>query len=137
MLRYIPVLAAVLAMLCVQAPTLATASALPNIVIILADDLGYGDVRCYQPNSKLATPYMDRIAKEGVRFTDAHTPSSVCTPTRYGLLTGRYCWRTGLKRGVLRGYSAPLIEPGRMTIASLLKGHGYATGIVGKWLHQN
>jgi arylsulfatase A-like enzyme len=114
-------------------PTHVASAEHPNIVIILADDLGYGDVRCYQPESKIATPNMDRIAEEGVRFTDAHSPSSVCTPTRYALLTGRYCWRTRLKRGVLMGYSGPLIEPGRMTIPSLLKQHGYSTGVVGKW----
>jgi arylsulfatase A-like enzyme len=105
----------------------------PNIVFILADDMGYGDLRSYNPQSKIATPNMDRLAAEGLRFTDAHTPSSVCTPTRYGLLTGRYAWRTRLKRGVLDGYSPALIEPGRMTIASLLKEYGYNTGVVGKW----
>src|ERR1051325_6376540 len=73
----------------------------PNIVYILADDLGYGDVACFNPTSKIATPNLDRRAREGLRFTDAHPSSSVCTPTRYGILTGRYCWRTRLKRGVL------------------------------------
>jgi arylsulfatase A-like enzyme len=101
-------------------------------VVILADDLGYGDTSCY--GAKLVqTPNIDRLAKEGRRFTDAHSPSSVCSPTRYGLLTGRYCWRTPLKRQVL-GVSAPLhIEPTRVTLASLLKKHGYATAAVGKW----
>jgi len=70
----------------------------PNIVFIMADDMGYGDVGCYNPESKIPTPNMDRLAKEGMRFTDAHSPSAVCTPTRYGILTGRYCWRTRLKR---------------------------------------
>lgn len=106
---------------------------LPNIVFILADDLGFGDPRCYNPASKIPTPNMDRLATQGIRLTDAHTPSAVCTPTRYGILTGRYCWRTSLKRDVLNGCSPMLIEPGRMTVASLLKQHGYATGAIGKW----
>lgn len=105
----------------------------PNIVFILADDMGYGDLRSYNAQSKIPTPNMDRLATKGMRFTDAHTPSSVCTPTRYGLLTGRYAWRTKLKSGVLWGYDPLLIEPGRMTIASLLKRHGYATAVIGKW----
>jgi arylsulfatase A len=108
-------------------------AASPNIIVILADDLGYGDVSCYNPRSKIQTPHIDRLAAEGVRFTDAHTPSSVCTPTRYGLLTGRYCWRTRLKSGVLDGFSPPLIEPSRLTVASFLKQHGYTTACVGKW----
>ncbi|HEY7308890.1 MAG TPA: arylsulfatase [Gemmataceae bacterium] len=105
----------------------------PNIVFILADDLGYGDLRCYNKDSKIATPNLDRLAAQGMRFTDAHTPSSVCTPTRYGILTGRYCWRTTLKSGVLNGYSPALIEPKRPTLASLLKQHGYVTAGIGKW----
>lgn len=105
----------------------------PNIVYILADDMGYGDVSCLNENSKLHTPNIDRIAREGVKFTDAHSGSAVCTPTRYGILTGRYCWRSNLKSGVLYGYSKRLIEPGRMTVASFLKQNGYHTGGVGKW----
>jgi arylsulfatase A len=105
----------------------------PNIVFILADDMGYGDVGCYNPNSKIPTPNMDRLAEEGVRFTDAHSPSAVCTPTRYGILTGRYCWRTWLKDGVVGGYTNPLIEPSRMTVGSLLRKHGYTTAFIGKW----
>lgn len=105
----------------------------PNILIILADDMGYGDPGCYNKDSKIPTPHMDRLAAQGMRLTDVHTPSSVCTPTRYGILTGRYCWRTKLDRGVLNGYSPALIEPGRMTIASLLKKQGYTTACVGKW----
>ena len=104
-----------------------------NIAFILADDMGYGDVRALNPNSKIPTPNLDRLAAEGMAFTDAHTPSAVCTPTRYGLLTGRYCWRTRLKKGVLNGYGEPLIEPGRPTVASFLKEAGYHTGMVGKW----
>jgi arylsulfatase A len=103
----------------------------PNIVVILADDLGYADVSCY--GGRIHTPHIDRLAAEGMRFTDAHSTSSVCTPTRYGLLTGRYNWRTKLQNGVLGGLSPRLIEPGRMTIASLLKEQGYHTGCVGKW----
>ncbi|RPJ27356.1 MAG: twin-arginine translocation signal domain-containing protein, partial [Planctomycetaceae bacterium] len=105
----------------------------PNIVLILADDLGYGDPTCYNQESKIPTPQIDRLAGQGIRFTDAHSPSAVCTPTRYGLMTGRYCWRSSLKQGVLNGYSEPLIETDRLTIASLLKRHGYNTGCVGKW----
>ena len=105
----------------------------PNIVFVLADDLGWGDPGCYNPDSKIPTPAMDRLASQGMRFVDAHTPSSVCTPTRYGVLTGRYAWRSRLKSGVLLGYSRALIEPGRMTVASLLKKHGYKTAGIGKW----
>ncbi|HUW18855.1 MAG TPA: sulfatase-like hydrolase/transferase [Sedimentisphaerales bacterium] len=106
---------------------------LPNIVFIMADDLGYGDVTCLNSDSKIPTPNLDRLASEGMRFTDAHSGSAVCTPTRYGVLTGRYCWRTRLKQGVLWGYSEPLVEPERMTVASLLRRHGYRTACVGKW----
>ena len=105
----------------------------PNIIFIMADDMGYGDLGCYNKKSKIPTPNMDRLAKEGIRFTDAHSPSAVCTPTRYGVLTGRYCWRSRLKRGVLGGYSPCLIDTKRMTVASLLKQHGYATACIGKW----
>jgi len=105
----------------------------PNLVIILADDLGYGDVSCYNLESKIPTPNVDRLAAEGMRFLDAHTPSAVCTPTRYGLLTGRYCWRTRLKHRVLDGFDPPLIEADRMTVPRLLRDHGYDTACVGKW----
>jgi arylsulfatase A len=105
----------------------------PNIVIILADDLGYGDIGAFNPKSRIPTPHVDRLAREGVRYIDAHTNSSVCTPTRYGLLTGRYAWRTNLKRGVLWGEGDPLIEPGRLTLASMLKAQGYTTAAIGKW----
>lgn len=102
-------------------------------MVILADDLGWGDLRCYNPASKVPTPHLDRLASQGMRFTDAHSPSAVCTPTRYGLLTGRYAWRTRLKSGVLWGYSPPLIEPDRPTIAGVLQSAGYRTACVGKW----
>ena len=105
----------------------------PNIVFILADDMGYGDLGCYNPDSKIPTPNMDSLASQGMRFTDAHSPSAVCSPTRYGVLTGRYAWRSPLKNGVLWGYSTSLIEEGRTTVASMLKQHGYTTGCVGKW----
>ncbi len=105
----------------------------PNLVIILADDLGYGDPRCYRAESKIPTPNIDRLAEQGMRFTDAHTPTAVCSPTRYALLTGRYAWRTRLKRGVLGPYSRPLIEPKRLTLASMLQQHGYTTACIGKW----
>ncbi len=108
-------------------------TAFPNIVYILADDLGYGDVRCFNPESKIATPAIDRLASEGMRFTDAHSGSAVCTPTRYGILTGRYSWRSTLKSGVLNGYSTPLIPSSRLTVASLLKSRGYSTACIGKW----
>ena len=126
-----PFLAGLLLGLAAAFPALAADR--PNVVVILCDDLGYGDVKANNPAGRIVTPHMDRIAREGVRFTDAHTPSSVCTPTRYGLLTGRYNWRTRLQRGVLGGLSPRLIEPGRETIASLLKKQGYHTAAVGKW----
>lgn len=105
----------------------------PNIVVIMADDMGYGDAGCYNSKSRIPTPQIDRLASQGARFTDAHSPSAVCTPTRYGLLTGRYAWRTWLQRGVIGGYTPPLIEPDRPTLASVLKSRGYRTGCFGKW----
>ncbi|MDF1816730.1 MAG: sulfatase-like hydrolase/transferase, partial [Verrucomicrobiales bacterium] len=105
----------------------------PNIVIILADDMGWGDPQCYQADSKIPTPHLDALAASGIRFTDAHTPSSVCTPTRYTLLTGRYCWRTSLTKGVLDGFGPPLIGSDESTLATMLKDVGYATACVGKW----
>jgi arylsulfatase A-like enzyme len=110
-----------------------TRSRLPNIIYILADDLGYGDLTCLNRESKIPTPNIDRVAAEGVHFTDAHSPSAVCTPTRYGILTGRYCWRTSLKKGVLNGYSPCLIETSRLTVPALLRNHGYRTACIGKW----
>ena len=95
--------------------------------------MGYGDVGCYNPGSKIPTPNMDRLAAEGIRFTDAHSPSAVCTPTRYGVLTGRDCWRSRLETQVLYGYEPPLIEPDRPTLPSLLKSAGYRTACIGKW----
>ena len=118
---------------------IATAAALaaekPNIVYILADDLGYGDVQALNPaRGKIKTPHLDRLASQGMTFTDAHSGSSVCTPTRYGLLTGRYAWRTRLQRGVLDGSDdPPLIAADRLTVPALLRQHGYTTAAIGKW----
>ena len=105
----------------------------PNIVVILSDDVGWGDISANQPSNKFKTPAVDQMAKEGMRFTNAHAPHAVCTPTRYSLLTGRYCWRTFLREGVMVGYGKPLIPPTRLTLASLLKQEGYTTGAFGKW----
>ena len=104
----------------------------PNIIFIMADDMGYGDLGCYGAE-KIPTPNMDSIAENGVKFTDAHSSSAVCTPSRYSVMAGRYCWRTWLKRWVLGGFGAPLIEPGRETVASMLKKNDYTTFAVGKW----
>lgn len=106
----------------------------PNIVFILADDLGYGDVQCLNPErGKIATPALDRLAEQGMTFTDAHSSSSVCTPTRYSILTGRYNWRTHLQKSVLYGFDKPLIASDRLTVAGFLKQHGYTTAAIGKW----
>ena len=105
----------------------------PNIVFILADDMGYGDVQALNPNSKIPTPNLNELSAGGMTFTDAHSPSAVCTPTRYTVLTGRYCWRSRLKAGVQNGYGTPLIERDRPTVASHLKAAGYHTAVVGKW----
>ncbi|MBS3765712.1 sulfatase-like hydrolase/transferase, partial [Candidatus Bipolaricaulota bacterium] len=104
----------------------------PNVVFLMADDMGYGDLGCYNEESKIPTPNMDQLAEEGVRFTDAHASSAVCTPSRYSILTGRYCWRTDLD-GVVFDYEDPLIDEDRTTVASLLKNEGYATAAIGKW----
>ena len=110
-----------------------TAAERPNIIVILADDQGFGDLGANNPQSKIATPNLDALAKGGLRFTDGHTSSGVCTPTRYSLLTGRYHWRTKLQSGVLGGFSPPLIAKDRLTVAGMLKQQGYATGCFGKW----
>ncbi len=111
----------------------AAAAKKPNIIYIMADDQGFGDVSALNSESKIPTPNIDRIAKAGMIFSDGHSSSSVCTPTRYSVLTGRYHWRTHLQRGVLGGFSKPLISPGRLTVASLLQQRGYATACIGKW----
>ena len=106
---------------------------LPNILFILADDLGYGDVSCYNSESKVPTPNIDRLAREGMRFTDAHSPSTVCTPSRYSILTGRMAFRTGFA-GVFTGAGGPcLIESSRLTLPSMLQSKGYTTALFGKW----
>jgi arylsulfatase A-like enzyme len=106
---------------------------LPNILFILADDLGYGDVACYNPESKIPTPNLDKLAIEGMRFTDAHSPSTVCTPTRYSILTGRMAFRTGMK-SVFSGAGGPcLIEKERLTLPQMLRNKGYRTACIGKW----
>src|SRR3954453_16301031 len=109
----------------------AAESSKPNIVLIYADDVGYGDVSCYGAK-RVRTPNIDRLAGQGIRFTNAHSPSATCTPSRYALMTGAYAWR---KPGtaILPGDAALIIEPGRATIPSVLKGAGYRTGVVGKW----
>lgn len=109
------------------------AERLPNIVFLMADDMGYGDLGSFNEGSRIETPHMDALAAGGMRFTDAHSGSAVCTPTRYGVLTGRYAWRSRLKKGVLSGYSRALIEPDRLTVASLLRERGYHTAAIGKW----
>ncbi len=105
----------------------------PNIIVIYSDDQGFGDASCYNPDAKFQTPNLDRLAKEGIRFTNAHSADTVCTPSRYGLLTGRYCWRTVKKTGVMGAEGECLIKDGRLTLASMLKGKGYHTAMVGKW----
>lgn len=106
----------------------------PNIVYILCDDLGYGDVHALNPaRGKIPTPNMDRLCAQGMTFTDAHSGSAVCTPSRYGILTGRYAWRTRLQKGVLNGTSPPLIAKDRLTVGEFLKRHGYSTAAIGKW----
>ena len=113
--------------------TAAAVNQQPNIIVILADDLGYGDLQCFNPDSRISTPHLNKLAGEGLLFTDAHSGSAVCTPTRYGLITGRYAFRSPLKKGVLGGYSPSLIEKDRFTIARLLKQAGYSTAVIGKW----
>lgn len=105
----------------------------PNIIYILADDLGYGDLRGYNPDSKIPTSNLDRLATTGLRFTDAHAASALCTPSRYNGLTGRYGWRSRLKQGIVWEYDGALIEPERQTVAHLLQQQGYATACFGKW----
>ena len=118
----------------VDAATPSDPASKPNIVFVLCDDLGYGDVHCLNPErGKILTPAVDRLAKEGMIFTDAHSGSSVCTPTRYGLLTGRYSWRTRIQNGVVQGHAPCLIAEDRPTVASLLKEQGYHSAIFGKW----
>ncbi|MGA2498469.1 MAG: sulfatase-like hydrolase/transferase, partial [Tepidisphaeraceae bacterium] len=106
----------------------------PNIVLILADDLGYGDVNCYNDRAKAPTPNLDRLAREGMRFTDAHSPAAVCTPARYSLMTGQMAFRVPRGGTVFTGVGGPsLIAPGRLTLPAMLRANGYTTACVGKW----
>jgi len=106
----------------------------PNIIFILADDMGYGDVKCLNPDSKIPTPNLDKMAKKGITFTDAHSSSSLCSPTRYGIMTGRYSWRSSRPQGgALSPYAQPLIESDRLTLSQYLKNNGYHTACFGKW----
>lgn len=105
----------------------------PNVIYILADDMGYGDISALNENCPFQTPNFDAIAENGIAFTDAHATSAVCTPSRYGILTGRYNWRSRLKSFVLGGYSQPLIEPEQSTVAQMLQKNGYQTVAIGKW----
>ena len=118
---------------CKAPNTVTDTVAQPNVVFIFTDDLGYGDVSGYNDQSKIQTPHIDKLISEGMKFTDAHTSSAVCTPSRYSLLTGRYCWRTVHKRGVQGGYGLPLITQDRMTLGHLFGNNGYATAAIGKW----
>lgn len=127
--RTLPVLCVTLV---AHATCAADAPARPNLVVILADDLGYGDLGCYGA-TKVKTPHMDRLGREGMRFLDAHSPHSVCTPTRYGLLTGRYCWRTWAQSRGVWANDPLLIDTRRLTLPGLLQSAGYRTACVGKW----
>ncbi|MCK0190909.1 arylsulfatase [Arenibacter sp. F20364] len=118
---------------CQSVKTTETEEARPNIIYVLADDLGYGDISIYYPEGKISTPNLDALGAAGMIFTDAHTSSAVCTPTRYGIITGRYNWRSPLKSSVLTGNSKALIPQKRTTVASLLKKEGYETAFIGKW----
>ena len=105
----------------------------PNVIVIYTDDQGFGDASCLNPAAKFKTPNLDRLAAEGIAFTNAHSSDTVCTPSRYGLLTGRYCWRTVKKTGVYGAEVKGLIDDDRMTLASMLRDQGYHTAMVGKW----
>ncbi len=105
----------------------------PNVILLLADDLGWGDLRAYDPRSRIPTPNIDRLAREGMLFTDVHSPSSVCSPSRYGVMTGRYPWRVRASGRALRYFAPPMIEAGRLTLPELLRRGGYATAAIGKW----
>jgi arylsulfatase A len=105
----------------------------PNILFILADDLGYGDLSYQNPSSKIQTPRLDALASQGMCFSSAHAPSGLCTPSRYSLMCGQFCWRSRLKSGVLNAWDEPIIPRERVTVASMLRGQGYATGCFGKW----
>jgi len=130
-IRNLMALCCVVCVISVSAATLRNSR--PNIILVLTDDQGFGDASCLNPNAKFQTPNLDRLAAEGIAFTNAHCADTVCTPSRYGLLTGRYCWRTVKKTGVLGAEAKCLIEDGRTTLASMLRDQGYQTAMVGKW----
>src|SRR5665647_844752 len=111
---------------------MATNERKPNVVVVLADDLGWGDIGCYGA-TKIATPNIDALAEQGTRFEDVHAASAVCTPSRYALLTGRYCWRSPLKSRVLMGHGPALVESDRPTLGSVFSSAGYRTAAIGKW----
>jgi arylsulfatase A-like enzyme len=119
-------------LLALSATSLAANGPKPNIIFVLFDDMGYGQPKCYREGTEFKTPNIDRLAREGMRFTDAHSAASVCTPTRYGVITGRYPSRIG-QYGVLTTYSPPIIPKTRLTVASLMKQNGYDTACIGKW----
>ncbi|MGC4005724.1 MAG: sulfatase-like hydrolase/transferase [Pirellulales bacterium] len=126
------------AMMCSVGPAYAQSASAsrrttPNVVILFADDMSPGDLTCYNAQAAWKTPNLDRLAREGLRCDDAHSTSAVCTPSRYGLLTGRYAWRGDLKSGVLQGESPALLEPKRLTLAEFLAAEGYETAMFGKW----
>jgi len=119
--------------LCLASAAAAQIAPRPHVLLLYTDDQGYGDVSALNPEAKFRTPHMDRLVREGMAFTDAHSADTVCTPSRYALLTGRYAWRTRLKRGVMGSEGEGLIAPGRVTLASFLQSAGYRTAMVGKW----
>ena len=128
----VPTLAALVLSLCCSASVLG--QTLPNIIIIYADDLGYGDLSCYNPKAAYKTPRLDQMAAEGIRFTDAHSPSTICSPSRYGLLSGQQVCRTGRRTTAFEGPGGPsYLMPGDLTIAEMLQKQGYRTGVFGKW----
>ena len=132
MTRFAPI--ALLLLFSAASTSVVCAAEKPNILVIYADDLGYGDAHCYNPErGKIATPRIDRLAAEGMRFTDGHSSSGVCSPSRYTILTGRYHWRTRLQAGIVGVWEQPLIAPDRLTIGGLAQQHGYRTACIGKW----
>src|SRR5579864_8346159 len=131
-LRYVPILIATAVVFTEGNVIAGRRTDRPNIVVILADDIGYGDLGCYGA-TKVATPNLDKLAHSGMRFTDAHSPAAVCTPTRYALMTGQYAWRHPPGSRILSGVAPLCIKPGTVTVPSLLQQAGYATGAVGKW----
>ncbi len=137
--RFVIILAVVMACACLARATRSAsatevASTLPNILIVYADDLGYGDLSVYNPNAAFQTPRLDRMAAEGIRFVDAHSPSTICSPSRYGLFSGNLLCRTGRPSTAFEGPGGPsYLAPGQLTLAEMLRNRGYRTGMFGKW----